>query len=240
MKKSFVRSIWSVLLAVICWSFTTIVFAAPEEGSIIHCVREYVEGLVFTLDYQNESNYKPEQFDSIEGYIIARNYMIQRDGYRHISEKGIHDISIDSFQVLSIDLIDNYYEVFVSIYYHYLFNGAVDNYSRISYRVKVKEDHNTLCCTDISSRDDELIREILFEIMSQGITDHNEKVAFVDNYFAEMEKNIQSSPKQNIYQTTEEVFGLTSGFKAVKKMSMHLQRHPYSYHSNIRYNSVLF
>ena len=239
MKRS-IKKIWAIVVAVFFWCSPVIVFAVPEESSIIQCVSEYVEELIFTLDYQNESSYSQEQFDSIEGYILARNFMIQRDAYRHISEKGIHDIVIEGIHVSSIDMVGSDYEVLVSVDYHYLFNGAIDCYTHESYRIKVVEENNRLYCTDISNRRNELVNEILFEITTLGITDQNEKVAYVNDYFAKLERNIQDTPKQNIYQTTEEVYGLTSGFKAVKKMSMHLQRNPYSYHSNIRFISVMF
>jgi hypothetical protein len=153
-----------------------------------------MEMLIRTLDREDETRYTADQFDTIEGYVIARAFMIHRDGSRQIPENGIHDLGISDFTVYSVDPMDGYYEVSAHVSYHYVFNKTIEAGCGCSYKIKVVEGDGRYRCADIMTRDDDTVNELIEQMAFLGIDTYEKQLEYVEEYFSKWEQRVNWTP----------------------------------------------
>jgi len=94
-----------------------------ESSMVIDCLQGYFEKLMQTLDYNSSQVYKPEDFASINGYIIAKNLEWDRESYKYTFKEGIENVQVYPIELKDFVKVEEYYEASVLVKYKYIFTA---------------------------------------------------------------------------------------------------------------------
>ncbi len=187
-----------IVVALVMSMQVNAVYADTNKSGIEECVEDYVTQLVMMQEHNSKATADPEDYESIEGYIIAKAFVNKRDCYSYISAEGIHDLSIEDIEISKIDKIKDHYDVAVVVSYRYLFNGDVECKAACLYRVKVVRDGVGFRCADIYTRDDDNVYFVTDGLEYRGIVEYDDQLEYVDDYFDDLYEVMYSQPRQNV------------------------------------------
>ena len=151
-----------------------------DNEKIRDCIQTYINELVQTLDQDSKRTYSPEEFASINGYIISKEFVWERDSYKHCFESGITDVIANPIVMKEVIAYDSYYEVSVLVSYSLTFNSYEKSERACLYRCMVEEYQGDYKVVDIDTADDYIVSGIKAGLLLQKQQGEVDEVKYVD------------------------------------------------------------
>ena len=172
-------------------------------------VEEYVSELLHVFEEGNMRTFSPQEFASINGYIVAKSLINDRISYMEQNGEGIRHLSI-SVQIDS-DVVENKDSILVGAEGTMRYSANGHNWEiRHHYNVTVVNTNGELQCKDIDTDDDE---NVVFAKKQISDLKEEEKVAYVDHFFKSEEAmaNPMYPLRRAILEYTESITSSANG-----------------------------
>jgi len=192
--------------------FQNVVFASSElpvastdteSSMVIDCLQGYFEKLMQTLDYNSSQVYKPEDFASINGYIIAKILEWDRDSYKYTFEEGIENVKVYPIELKDFVKFEEYYEASVLVKYKYIFNSNEENEGVRLYRVTLTESNGQFTVIDLDTVDDYVVMDLKAGLQFTAKKEAVNEVDFVNSRIEEWYKALYSTPEIDLTKEAE-------------------------------------
>ena len=170
---------------------------------VIDCLQEYFEKLMQTLDYNSSQVYKPEDFASINGYIIAKNLEWDRDSYKYTFKEGIEKVKVYPIELKDFVKFEEYYEASVLVKYQYIFNSNEENEGVRLYRVTLVESNGQFAVIDLDTDDDYVVVDLKAGLQLAAKKVAVNEVDFVNSRIEEWYKALYSTPEIDLTKEAE-------------------------------------
>jgi len=151
-----------------------------DNEKIRDCIQTYINELVQTLDQDSERTYSPEEFASINGYIISKVFVWGRDSYKHCFESGITDVIVNPIVMKEVIAYDSNYEVSVLLTYSCTFNSYEKSERACLYRCTIEEYQGDYKVVDIDTADDYLVSDMKAGLLLKKQQGEVDEVKYVD------------------------------------------------------------
>lgn len=162
-----------------------------KEAVIQKVLEDYFDELLSTMLVDSDKDYSKAEFDSINGYIIAKELVFRRKSNRILSEE-IHSLDLTGIELEELSGKEKKLKAVAVVkytYYYTIGDGEEEKSSAsCTYNVSIKKSGGTYRVTDI---DNKAIETRLVKSAIKNVQGEKEKYRRVDAYFGELLQGVR-------------------------------------------------
>ncbi len=176
------------------------------QSEIQETLENFFEALLGTLSEHSAKDYDSNDFQGIDGYIIAKSFVNTRETYKKLNG-GIHEVELEDLVLDNVFEGDDCLEVSAYVKYRYVYGNNESCQVGCLYRVKMAgaEDGYKILDLDNSDIETQKIKEDL-HIQEQGIgTVSNDDIfESVNRYFEDMQRGVDDLQQMEDFAVPED------------------------------------